>query len=89
MEGHTITGGTGHVFAKQLTNLVSPKNTKGFKFTLLMDHHRDVVDGIVIITSAGMLTLDILWGVGGQPVIQGTSPANVNCHGNMIGGQAA
>ena len=65
MEGHTITGGTGHVFAKQLTNLVSPTNTQGFKFTLLMDHLGDVVHGIVITTSVGMLTLNILWGVGG------------------------
>ena len=65
MEGHTITGGTGHVFAEQLTNLVSPKNTQGFKSSLPLDHLGYVVDGIVITSSAGMLTLDVLGAVGG------------------------
>ena len=45
--------------------LIKPKRTQGFKSTLPLDHHGDVVDGVVITSTVGMLTLDALGAVGG------------------------
>ena len=53
-----------YIFAKQLTNLVRLKTPKDSNLRPL-DHLGDVVDGMVITSSVGMLTSDVLGGVGG------------------------
>ena len=64
MEGTPYTRQRIHI-CKALTNLVSPKKHPRIQIYFTSGPHGDVVDGIVITSSVGMLTLDVLGGVGG------------------------